>query len=211
MNKFPSQPVALIPIPMLYYNSIQMQGERKDFMEDNDKIEKEVLSTENEVKPADSAEPSTLQNESSSVQAQSKVPVKKRKGPIAKIKNFVSDHPVGTATAVAAILTLAKALCDMYELGKDTPCENGVSFPAQTSSDSAALSDSVQKTAVPVESPNETSEQNSREPITFPRKGCVVNMPESRRPSAAKRAEADEKGISLGEHQTIRRDHECTR
>lgn len=180
-------------------------------MEDNKKIEEEALPTEADVKPADSAEPSASENESSSIEEHPKVPVKKHKGPIAKIKNFVSDHPVGTATAVAAIVTIAKMFRDMYELGKDTPCENSASAPVQSSSNSAALSESAQETAIPVESPNETSEPSPREPITFPRKGCIVNMSESRYPSAAKRAEADEKGISLGEHQTIRRDHECTR
>lgn len=172
------------------------------------------MPTENEAKPVDSAESPASENESSSVNEQPKVSVKNHKGPIAKIKNFVSDHPVGTATAVTVAVTIAKVLkvlYDMYELGKDTPCENSASATVQSSSNSSALSESVQGTTVPVESPNETSEPSPREPITFPRKGCIVNMSESRYPSAAKRAEADEKGISLGEHQTIRRDHECTR
>lgn len=179
-------------------------------MEDNEKIEAECLPEEDKAISEDAPEPSTPENKNPPVQVQSKAPAKKRKGPIAEFKKFVTEHPVESTAFIVGLFTLCQAVLEMWEYGKDTPCENSTSTPVQAS-DSPVLSESIQDSAVSVESPNETAETNSREPITFPRKGGIVNMPESRRPSAAKRAEAEEKGIPLGEHQTIRRDHECTR
>nr|DAH17256.1 MAG TPA: hypothetical protein [Caudoviricetes sp.] len=179
-------------------------------MEDNEKIEEESLPEEDKAISEDAPEPSTPENENPPVQVQPKAPTKKCKGLISKIKTFVVEHPVETAAFFTGLFTLGQAVLEILEYGKDTPCENSASASAQASSNLGAPSVS-EEIAAPVESPNETSEPSSREPITFPRKGCIVNMSDNRYPSAAKRAEAEEKGIPLGEHQTIRRDHECTR
>ena len=180
-------------------------------MEDNEKVEEKSLPEEDKEISKDAPESSTSENENPPVQVQPKAPTKKRNGPIAKIKRFAAKHPVETVAFFTGLFTLGKAVLEMWEYGKDTPCENSTSASAQATSNSATPSEVVQEIAAPVESPNEISETSPREPITFPRKGCIVNMSEKCHPSAAKRAEAEEKGIPLGEHQTIRRDHECTR
>ena len=180
-------------------------------MEDNEKVEEKSLPEEDKEISADVLESSTSENGNPPVQVQPKSPTKKRNGPIAKIKRFAAEHPVETVAFFTGLFTLGKAILEMWEYGKDTPCENSTSASAQVVSNSTTPSEFVQEIAAPVESPNEISETSSREPITFPRKGCIVNMSEKYHPSAAKRAEAEENGIPLGEHQTIRRDHECTR
>lgn len=180
-------------------------------MEDNEKVEEESLPEEDKAISEDAPELSTFENESPPVQVQPKAPTKKRKGLIAKIKRFVAEHPAETVAFFTGLFTLGKVVLEMWEYGKDTPCENSAHASVQASSNSETPSEVVQEITAPVESPKEISETSSREPITFPRKGCIVNMSEKCHPSAAKRAEANEKGIPLGEHQTIRRDHECTR
>lgn len=166
-------------------------------MEDNKKIEEQALPTENEVKPADSAELSVPKNESSSIEEQPKVSAKKRESPIAKIKNFVSGHPVGTATAVAAIITIAKMFRDMYELGKDTPCENSTSAPVQSSS-AQEISDTIEESNEFSTTAFSANSYISQEQIPAHRR----NLPKGQHASEAKIKQAEAEGNPLQPGQT---------